>query len=116
MRKFVKAFQNLNNKTGGIYGFKKITTPNDISSMMNAFEDSGTVQVIKYSGKSAKVIKSGYESIKLRKRNNDTFLSKKQVMHYRNRKGANVFFYKKRNIYSINDCKFNGHQRFITKG
>lgn len=118
MKKFVKGFQNANNKTGGLYGFKRIKVSDDISSMMSAFEDSNAVSVIKYGDCGVDIMKTGYEVLTLRKRNNDTFLSKKQIKHFNYRKKKNTYYYSNGQVFKgyqnkrINTTR--NPQRFIT--
>lgn len=117
MKKFIKGFQNINNQTGGMYGFKKVKVTDDIASMMSAFESGNSVQVIKYGPSGASVIKNGYDKMKLKKRNNDTFLSKKQIQYFNYNKKTYCYYYSsKRVVKSHTDTKkkqITNPQRFI---
>jgi len=82
MKKYVKAFQTINNGTGGTFGLKKIKNFYGMAHSMGILEGCKKITIIDYSKNNISLVKNNNSGLDLRKKNTNSFISKKQLKYY----------------------------------
>ena len=112
MKKYIKAFQTINNGTGGTFGLKKIKGTVGMANTMGILEGYKKVTVIGYSGSTTSIIKNNNSSLDLRKKNTNSFLSKKQLRCYSWSKKKHMYLYKNKMVFVASGNNFHGARVF----
>lgn len=108
MTKYIKVFKTINNGTGGLLGLKTIKCTKKIANGLAQLEDCKRVTVVNCSNSTTSLVKTTYSKINLRKKNTNSFLSKKQLQEYSKSKKKPIYLYKKDKIFLGNANNLHG--------
>ena len=114
MRTFVEAFKNINNRSGGVYGIKKLSTSIKSAGIMGTLEDHRDVVVFAYTHSTAKIIRISEQNLKLKKSNNNRLSSDAQIRNKLYRKKKINFYFKKNRIFTDIYPVTSGRQTFAS--